>query len=204
MSASDPIQQLLDLAGSAAEWLHERHPGPADREGVTARHVDALAREALEDRAAAGVASVDGNRAIRVLAIAIQKALVFSPAEGRGSSLTALPAPEALAEIRANDARYCDAVLSELDEAAAAVRQLPAGAPQYVTLHQMAAIVNRSKKTLERLKTREKNPLPPPDVEGGGGGKLDEWEWSKVRPWLAAEFGKNLPERFPERFHVRR
>ena len=34
------------------------------------------------------------------------------------------------------------------------------------------------------------------DVEGGGG-KPDEWLWSRVRPWLAEEFGRPLPERFP-------
>jgi hypothetical protein len=71
-------------------------------------------------------------------------------------------------------------------------------APQYVTLDQMAAHVNRSKRTLERLKTRELNPLPPPDVEGGGG-RPDEWVWSKIRPWLEKEFGRQLPLRFPPR-----
>jgi hypothetical protein len=40
---------------------------------------------------------------------------------------------------------------------------------QYVTLDQMAATVHRSKRTLEKWKTRKKNPLPEPDVEGGGG-----------------------------------
>jgi hypothetical protein len=68
--------------------------------------------------------------------------------------------------------------------------------PEYVTLDQMAAVVNRSKRTLERFKTRKRNPLPPPNVEGGGG-KPDEWIWSEVRPWLEAESGKNLPEHFP-------
>jgi hypothetical protein len=66
----------------------------------------------------------------------------------------------------------------------------------YVTLDQMAAIVNRGKRTLERLKTRKRNPLPDPDVEGGAG-RPDEWIWPNVRSWLENEFGKQLPEHFP-------
>jgi hypothetical protein len=68
---------------------------------------------------------------------------------------------------------------------------------QYVTLDKMAAVVSRSKRTLEKRKNRRKNPLPPPDVEGGGG-KPDEWLWARVRPWLEEEFGRTLPERFPQ------
>jgi hypothetical protein len=75
---------------------------------------------------------------------------------------------------------------------------MTAPAPQYVTLDQMAALVSRSKKTLERLKTRKDNPLPSPAVEGGGG-KADEWIWSEVRPWLEQEFRRPLPERLPAR-----
>ncbi len=71
-------------------------------------------------------------------------------------------------------------------------------ATQHVTLDQMAAHVNRSKRTLERLKKRSNNPLPPPSVEGGGG-KPDEWVWPDVRPWLEKEFKRKLPERFPPR-----
>jgi hypothetical protein len=66
----------------------------------------------------------------------------------------------------------------------------------YVTLDQMAAIVNRSKRTLERLKNRKRNPLPAPDLDGGGG-RPDEWLWSRIRPWLAKESGKQLPQHFP-------
>jgi hypothetical protein len=68
--------------------------------------------------------------------------------------------------------------------------------PQYVTLDQMAARVNRSKKTLERKKKNDPT-MPPPVVEGGGG-KPDEWEWDKIRFWLEKEFGRKLPERLPE------
>jgi hypothetical protein len=71
----------------------------------------------------------------------------------------------------------------------------PGAVECYVTLDQMAATVSRSKRTLERLKTRKRHPLPAPDVEGGGG-RPDEWLWSRIRPWLAQEFGKQLPEHF--------
>jgi hypothetical protein len=67
---------------------------------------------------------------------------------------------------------------------------------QYVTLDQMAAIVGRSKRTLEHKKKAKKNPLPSPDIKGGGG-KPDEWKWSKARPWLEHEYCRQLPERFP-------
>jgi hypothetical protein len=79
-----------------------------------------------------------------------------------------------------------------------ALPQLVAPSPpaSYVTLDQVAAIVNRSKRTLERLKTRRVNSLPSPDVEGGGG-RPDEWLWSRIRPWLIQEYGKQLPEHFP-------
>ena len=60
----------------------------------------------------------------------------------------------------------------------------------------MAAIVNRSKRTLERLKTRRTNPLPDPDTPGGGG-KPNEWQWAKVRTWLEQEYSKDLPAQFP-------
>jgi hypothetical protein len=70
------------------------------------------------------------------------------------------------------------------------------GIPQYVTLDQIAAAVSRSKRTLEKLKTRSNNPLPSPEVEGGGG-KPDEWDWSKIRPWLEAEYSRKLPEKYP-------
>ena len=68
----------------------------------------------------------------------------------------------------------------------------------YVDLDQIAAVVNRSKSHLEKLKRRMKNPLPDPDVRGGGG-KKDEWIWSSIRLWLEAEFSRHLPETFPRR-----
>ncbi len=64
--------------------------------------------------------------------------------------------------------------------------------PQLVKLDQMASIVNRNKKTLERFKAK----MPPPDIDGGGG-KPDEWNWATVRPLLQEQYNRVLPERFP-------
>jgi hypothetical protein len=71
-----------------------------------------------------------------------------------------------------------------------------AEAEQYVTLDQMAALVNRSKKTLERKANATTSDMPAPDVEGGGG-KPHEWKWTTIRPWLEKHFNRKLPERFP-------
>jgi hypothetical protein len=62
----------------------------------------------------------------------------------------------------------------------------------------MAALVQRCKSTLEKLKQRQDNPLPDPDIRGGGG-KRDEWLWSRIRPWLEKEFDRRLPEKLPRR-----
>ena len=59
----------------------------------------------------------------------------------------------------------------------------------YVTLDQAGALVNRGKRTMEKLKKR----MPKPVVRGGGG-KAAEWKWSELRPWLEQEFAKQLPE----------
>ncbi len=66
------------------------------------------------------------------------------------------------------------------------------GADNYITLDQAAAVVGRSKRTLERYLEN----MPTPDVEGGGG-KPHEWKWSTLRPWLMENFDRDLPERFP-------
>jgi hypothetical protein len=66
------------------------------------------------------------------------------------------------------------------------------GVGDYIDLDQMAALVNRSKRTLER---QLKN-MPMPAVEGGGGKKA-EWLYADVRPWLENTYGKNLPARPP-------
>jgi hypothetical protein len=70
----------------------------------------------------------------------------------------------------------------------------PPALVEYVTLDQMAAMIGRRKRTLERWKTRKVNPFPPPDVKGTGG-KPDEWVYSKVRAWLESESNRKLPPR---------
>ncbi len=67
---------------------------------------------------------------------------------------------------------------------------------QFVTLDQMASLVNRSKDTLERRLNKKNTTMPQPDVEGGGG-KPHEWRWDRIRPWLIKEFKRDLPERYP-------
>jgi hypothetical protein len=68
--------------------------------------------------------------------------------------------------------------------------------PQYVTLDRAAALVQRSKRTLEKAINRGKNPLPDPDIQGTGG-RPNEWDWSKIKPWLENEYNRKLPDRFP-------
>jgi hypothetical protein len=77
---------------------------------------------------------------------------------------------------------------------------LKAPPPCHVTLLQMAGIVNREKRTLERLRKEQR--LPSPAVRGGGG-KPNEWRWPDVRPILEAEYGRPLPEVFPADRFVR-
>ena len=71
----------------------------------------------------------------------------------------------------------------------------------HVTLLQMAAIVNKSKRTLRRL--RDDGKLPAPDVKGGKG-RADEWLWSSVRPILNEEYSRKVLETFPSDRFVRR
>lgn len=71
----------------------------------------------------------------------------------------------------------------------------------HVTLLQMAASVNKSKRTLEKL--RDKGELPPPAVKGGKG-RADEWRWSSVKPILEKIFTRPLPEKFPAERFLRR
>ena len=62
----------------------------------------------------------------------------------------------------------------------------------YIDLDQAAALVNRSKRTLERHLRKMPNP-----VVQGAGGKKSEWVYEELRPWLENEFGKILPKRPP-------
>lgn len=65
-------------------------------------------------------------------------------------------------------------------------------AEKLITLDQAAALVQRSKRTLERYKKK----LPPPRVKGGGG-RPTEWSYADIRLWLEKEFGRRLPAQFP-------
>jgi hypothetical protein len=62
----------------------------------------------------------------------------------------------------------------------------------YIDLDQAAALVNRSKRTLER----RLGDMPMPVVQGMGG-KKSEWLYAELRPWLETEYGKMLPDRPP-------
>jgi hypothetical protein len=66
---------------------------------------------------------------------------------------------------------------------------------QYVDLYQIASKVHRTKRSLHRLLARKANPMPPADIEGGGG-KKNYWIWSKIRPWLQVEFNMTLPSKY--------
>ena len=83
-------------------------------------------------------------------------------------------------------------VREKAETVATLIGELLSDVPIYVDLDQMAASVGRRKASLEKLKTRKINPLPHPDIPGGGGAK-DEWEWSRIRPWLENEFVRQLP-----------
>jgi len=67
-----------------------------------------------------------------------------------------------------------------------------AGVDDLVNLDEAAAMVHRSKRTLERQLSK----MPAPHVQGGGG-KPSLWKWAELRPWLEKEFVPDLPKRFP-------
>lgn len=97
-----------------------------------------------------------------------------------------------------------DPVLAELRALRAEVRELRGGpaigaaagqgedGEQLVTLDQAAAMVRRSKRTLEKYRDR----LPDPRVWGGGG-RPHLYAWGELRAVLVRVFGTRLPERFP-------
>lgn len=81
------------------------------------------------------------------------------------------------------------------------VTSIPTSSPivdptQYVTKWQLAMLVKKSTKTLDRALARTRNPMPQPDVPGGGG-RAAEWIYTNVRDWLVEEYGKFLPVRYP-------
>ncbi len=63
-----------------------------------------------------------------------------------------------------------------------------------VTLDQAAAVVGRSKRSLELYLQR--GDLPRPDLPGGGG-KAHRWYWNTLRPALEKHFRPDLPLKFP-------
>ncbi len=65
-----------------------------------------------------------------------------------------------------------------------------------VTLDQIAAMVHRSKRSLERYVGK----MPAPRIRGRRG-RPHLWAWSEVRPWLEATFEQQLPPRFPGLSH---
>jgi len=77
---------------------------------------------------------------------------------------------------------------------AAAIQADVADLEALVTLDQIAAVVHRKKRTLERYLEEKK--IPAPDFPGGDG-KAHKWRWSNVRPALEREFGFKLSLRFP-------
>jgi hypothetical protein len=86
-------------------------------------------------------------------------------------------------------------VLKILRDLQAGTAAAPLSTPrQLVDLDQIAALVRRSKRTLEKYTRR----MPAPVVEGGGG-RAHLWDYPTVRPWLIATFRVPLPEQLPDR-----
>ena len=64
---------------------------------------------------------------------------------------------------------------------------------QLVTLDQISAIVQKSKRTMERWRKH----MPAPAVAGRRNFP-SRWDWRVIRPWLMDHFYMLLPERYPE------
>src|SRR5262249_17630971 len=69
---------------------------------------------------------------------------------------------------------------------------------QYVTLDQAAATVGHAKRSLENYRRRDKDPLRDPDITKVPKGQAYLWRWATIRPWLERNFGRLLPEKFPD------
>jgi predicted DNA-binding transcriptional regulator AlpA len=65
-----------------------------------------------------------------------------------------------------------------------------------IDLDQAAALVNRSKRTLERAQKDQTKKMPLPSIQGIGGRK-SEWRYSELKPWLETEYDRKLPDRPP-------
>lgn len=104
------------------------------------------------------------------------------------------PIPETQDDEMARLVGVCRYIFSEhepFDDAAKAKSE----GNDFVTLLQCSAIIQRSKKTLERRK-KDDPAFPMPDTIGGEG-QPDEWRWSTIRPYLESLSGRSLPEIFP-------
>ena len=69
-----------------------------------------------------------------------------------------------------------------------------------IDLDQAAALVNRSKRTLERYQKNPRKHMPLPVIQGGAG-KKSEWKYSELKPWLEREFDRLLPDKPPHVGH---
>ncbi len=84
--------------------------------------------------------------------------------------------------------------------------ETPEGEPEIedhlVTLNQVAAVVHRSKRTLEKYRRHDdpEKRLPDPHIRGGGG-RPHEYSWQAMKGWIQRVFGyraSDLPPRPPE------
>jgi hypothetical protein len=87
----------------------------------------------------------------------------------------------------------CRATLRVAKQSSLLKRQPPT---DFVTLDQLAGVVKRSKKTLERYKKQLGKP-----VVRGGRGRAAQWSWALVRPRLEKIFEVRLPVVFPGHRH---
>jgi hypothetical protein len=122
---------------------------------------------------------------------------VPSSTHDRSDIVSSLPPTDAGKFEQSEARRFNDKLIeSSFSEEKPKPADIDNGLPQYVTLDQMAAMVNRVKKTLEREMNSHDSDMPEPDVEGGGG-KPHEWRWDRIGPWLETKFARPLPKRFP-------
>jgi hypothetical protein len=64
---------------------------------------------------------------------------------------------------------------------------------------QVAALCKLRKASLKAYVRRPDDPLPDPDIPGGGG-KRSFWQWSTIRPWIVRNFPSlPVPETCPSR-----
>ena len=62
-----------------------------------------------------------------------------------------------------------------------------------VRLVEVAALVQRSKRSLEWYLRHPVHPLPDPEIRATGG-KPHFYRWAEIKPWAERVFGRRLPE----------